>query len=275
MSFLNPYFLFGLFAVLIPIFLHLFNLHKVKKMEFSTLMFLKEIQKSKLRRIRIKQLLLLILRVFIIVLLVFAFSNPVYKGYLSGNNPDIRKCGIFVLDNSFSMAEKDEKGSYYEQAKKSIENILKLYTSDDKLFLVTASHLRNFEKGESKDIQDLIDSLKNLELTFLPFTLSNILSYINEIQKNENSPLYEVFILSDFQKINFISDNYDKNLFKDSQKNLHLYSIDVGKRESNNVSIEKAEIKSKILENNKDIKVSVILKNFNKFNALNKQVNWF
>lgn len=244
-------------------------------MEFSTLMFLKEIQKSKLRRIRIKQLLLLILRIIIIVLLVFAFSNPVYKGYLSGSNPDIRKCGIFILDNSFSMAVKDDKGSYYEQAKNSIQNILKLYSPNDKLFLITSSHLRNFEKGESKDIAGLIDSLKNLELTTIPFTLSNLLNYVKDIQKNENFPLYEIFILSDFQKINITDENIDKNIFKDFHKNLHFYNIDIGKRIANNISIEKVEIKSKILENNKDIKVSVILKNHNKFNTLNKQVNLF
>jgi hypothetical protein len=275
MTFVNPYFLFALFAVLIPIFLHLFNLHKVKKLEFSTLMFLKEIQKSKLRRIRIKQLLLLILRILIIVLLVFAFSNPIYRGYLPGNNSGIRKCGIFVLDNSFSMSVKDDKGSYYEQAKNSIQNILKLYGPDDKLFLITSSHLKNFEKGESKDIQSLLDSLKNLELTSVPFTLSKMIGYAKGIITSDNFPLYEVFILSDFQKTNLISENIDKVLFKNNNKSVHFYNIDIGKRVANNISIEKTEIKSKILENNKDIKLSVILKNYNKFNTLNKQLNVF
>jgi hypothetical protein len=275
MTFINSYFLFALFAVLIPIFLHLFNLHKVKKMEFSTLMFLKEIQKSKLRRIRIKQLLLLILRILIIVFLVLAFSNPVYKGYLSVNNPDIRKCGIFVLDNSFSMSVKDDKGSCYEQAKNSIQNILKLYGPDDKLYLITSSHLKNFEKGESKDAQSLLDSLKNLELTSVPFTLIKIISFVKDVITNDIYPSYEVFILSDFQKTNLISENINKDIFKNSNKNVHFYNIDIGKRIANNISIEKAEIKSKILENNKDIKLSVILKNHNKFNTLNKQLNIF
>jgi hypothetical protein len=275
MTFINPYFLFALTAVLIPIFLHLFNLHKVKKMEFSTLMFLKEIQKSKLRRIRIKQLLLLILRILIIVFLVLAFSNPVYKGYLSGNNPDIRKCGIFVLDKSFSMSVKDDKGSYYEQAKNYIQNILKLYRPDDKLYLITSSHLKNFEKGESKDIQSLLDSLKNLELTSVPFTLTKMMGFVKDIITNDIYPSYEVFILSDFQKTNLISENINKDIFINANKNVHFYNIDIGKRIANNISIEKAEIKSKILENNKDIKLSVILKNHNKFNTLNKQVNLF
>ena len=275
MTFINPYFLFGLFAVAIPILLHLFNLQKVRKMEFSTLMFLKEIQKSKLRKIRIKQILLLLLRILIIVFLVLAFSNPVYKGYLSGNNPDIRKCGIFVLDNSFSMGVKDEKGSYFEQAKNSIKNILTLYGANDKIFLITSSHLKGFEKSEIKDAQSMLDSIKNLELTSVRFEQANLMNYINEITTKQNFPLYEVFILSDNQKNNFSTENINGRLFTGDSKDIHFYNIDIGKRTANNISIEKVELKSKILESNRDIKVSVILKNHNEFNSLNKQVNLF
>ncbi len=244
-------------------------------MEFSTLMFLKEIQKSKLRRIRIKQLLLLIFRIIIIILLVLAFSNPIYKGYLFGTDPDIRKCGIFIFDNSFSMSVKDENGSYFEQAKSSLQNILKLYNTNDKIFLITSSHLKSFEKGESKDIPDLIDSLKNLELTSVPFDLPFLFNYAKDIIKNQNFPLYEVFVISDFQKINLQSKNVDKDLFKDLNNNIYFYNLEIGKREANNISLEKAKIETKILENNKDIKLSVVLKNHNKFNALNKQINLF
>ncbi len=211
----------------------------------------------------------------IIVLLVLGFSNPVYKGYLSGSNPDIRKCGIFILDNSFSMSVKDEYGSYYEQAKNSVINILQLYNPDDKIFLITASRLKSFEKGELKDIGSFIDSLKNLELTSVSFVLSDLVRYTKDIMDNESFPLYEVFVISDFQKINLKSDNFDKDIFKESKKKLLFYNIITGSREANNISIEKVDIKSKILEINKDIKISVTLKNHNKFNTLNKQVNLF
>lgn len=238
-------------------------------------MFLKEIQKSKLRKIKIKQLLLLLIRIAIIIFLVFAFSNPVFKGYLSGGNSNMRKCGIFVLDNSFSMSAKNDKGTYYEQAKKSLEGILKLYNPDDGIYLITSSHLKNFEKGESRSASNLIDSLKNLETTYVPFYLSDLMNYVKDITQKENFPLYEVIVLSDFQKIDLANENSGKNLFRDFGKNVHVFNIDIGKREVNNISIEKVEIKSKIIENNKDIKLSVILKNFNKFNTINKQVNLF
>jgi len=108
MIFQNPSILIGLTAVLIPVLIHLFNLKKVKKVEFSTLMFLKDLQKSRFRRIRIKQLILLILRIFIIACIVLMFANPVIEGYSGINSGNSRKSGIIILDNSYSMDIKDE-----------------------------------------------------------------------------------------------------------------------------------------------------------------------
>jgi len=76
MLFLNPAILLGLLASLIPILIHILNFRKLKKIEFSTLIFLKEIQKSKIRKIKIKQWILLVLRTLIIIFLVLAFARP-------------------------------------------------------------------------------------------------------------------------------------------------------------------------------------------------------
>lgn len=52
MTFLNPFVLFGLAAAAIPILLHLLNLRKLKTVEFSTLRFLKELQKNKYKKVK-------------------------------------------------------------------------------------------------------------------------------------------------------------------------------------------------------------------------------
>ncbi len=50
MVFLNPSILLGLLAASIPILIHILNFRKLKKVEFSTLAFLKELQKSKIKK---------------------------------------------------------------------------------------------------------------------------------------------------------------------------------------------------------------------------------
>jgi len=62
MGFLNSLaLLFTAFAV-VPILIHLLNRQRVKTVEFSSLKYLKSLQKTRLRRVRIRQLLLLLLR---------------------------------------------------------------------------------------------------------------------------------------------------------------------------------------------------------------------
>jgi hypothetical protein len=80
LTFLNPFVLFGLAAAAIPILLHVFNLRKLQTIEFSTLSFLKELQKTKIRRLKLRQLLLLFLRTLLVILIVLAFSRPTMKG---------------------------------------------------------------------------------------------------------------------------------------------------------------------------------------------------
>ena len=83
MTFLNPFMLFGLAAAAIPILLHLLNLRKLKTVEFSSLRFLRELQRTRMRRIRLRQWILLALRTLLILCLVLAFSRPALKGSLA------------------------------------------------------------------------------------------------------------------------------------------------------------------------------------------------
>ena len=97
MIFLNPAILFGLLAASIPVIIHLFNLRKLKKIEFSTLTFLKELQKNKIRKIKLKQWILLALRVLIILFVVMAFARPALQSMqIGGTTSAAKTTAIFI-----------------------------------------------------------------------------------------------------------------------------------------------------------------------------------
>ena len=75
-SFLYPTLLWALLAVAIPISIHLFSRQRVKKIDFSSLIFLKSLEKTRLRAIKIKSLILLLIRSLIILFVVLAFARP-------------------------------------------------------------------------------------------------------------------------------------------------------------------------------------------------------
>src|SRR5437762_1849096 len=103
MVFLNPLVLFGLAAAAIPLILHLLNLRKLRTIEFSTLTFLKELQQSKIRKLKLRQILLLIVRTLLVMLIVLAFARPALRGTILGSiGSHAHSTVLFVLDDSFS-----------------------------------------------------------------------------------------------------------------------------------------------------------------------------
>ena len=80
MSFLNPLFLFGLAAAAIPVIIHLFTRRRPKDIPFPSLEFLAEVNQSEIRRLKLKQWLLLLLRALAVAALALAMSRPALKG---------------------------------------------------------------------------------------------------------------------------------------------------------------------------------------------------
>ena len=76
MSFLNPFLLFGSLALAIPVLIHLVRREKSEIIPFSSLMFLLKVPKRSIRQQKIKNLLLMALRLLILALLVGAFARP-------------------------------------------------------------------------------------------------------------------------------------------------------------------------------------------------------
>src|SRR5277367_3740287 len=73
MSFVNPYFLFALAGVAVPVLIHLLTRDRIQHAPFSTLRFFARGAKLVVRRKKFRELLLLLLRVALAALLALAF----------------------------------------------------------------------------------------------------------------------------------------------------------------------------------------------------------
>lgn len=104
MSLLFPAFLLGALTVAIPLMLHLSRRDRAKRVAFSAVRFLKQAPPMQARRRRLRELLLLALRVTALLLLALAFARPfVDTAGLSG-----RAVSVVALDTSYSMAGRFE-----------------------------------------------------------------------------------------------------------------------------------------------------------------------
>ncbi len=134
MNFLNPLFLFGLGAAALPVLIHLFTRRKPREVRFPSLDFITEVNQSEIRRLRIKQWLLLALRTLAVALLALAMSRPSLQGGQHGNAASTL---IALIDVSGSMGAPDGEGRpLTATARRVVESLLATLGPADELLLI-------------------------------------------------------------------------------------------------------------------------------------------
>jgi hypothetical protein len=108
MSFLQPWFLAALPLVALPIIIHLINQRRYQTVRWAAMMFLVTAHRMSRGYARLRQWLIMALRMAAIAALVFAVSRPLAGGWLrltGGGRPDTT---IVLLDGSPSMQQGQE-----------------------------------------------------------------------------------------------------------------------------------------------------------------------
>ncbi len=228
MIFTNPYLLFGLFALLVPILIHLFNFRRYKTVYFSNVKMLDEIQKKTKRKSQIQQLIVLFLRLLGITAIVFAFAQP----FLRSNNT--KKSGgnlisIFV-DNSFSMgANSDNTSSFYE-AVDAAKTIVRDFEYDDDYVLTT--HDFSGEESHILNRDQMLELLDRLKISPNSRNFNEIKAFEKNTSQRSNKVNVVKFYISDFQK-----NAFDLSLLR-GDSSLHIGLIPSKNQEKKNLSID-------------------------------------
>ncbi len=101
MGLFAPWFLAGVAAVGLPIYLHLLRRHRTTPRPVSSLMFFEPRTQSSIKHRRLRYLMLLSLRMALLVLLALAFANPFIMR--SAARTPGGTLVLLVIDDSFSM----------------------------------------------------------------------------------------------------------------------------------------------------------------------------
>jgi hypothetical protein len=238
-------------------------------------MFLKELQKNKIRKVKIKQILLLIIRTLIIILLVLSFSRPVIRGYLSGFGSHAKTSIVIILDDSYSMNISDENGSYFSQAKEAASNIIDLMEEGDDITIIKTSELPNATIKNSQNFRkakiEMNDYAPSLKFASLPLAM-NLASEVLLELKNYNK---EIYIISDNQKVNYLLDEQEKTTRQLFDNNTRLYIIDIGNKKVSNFAIDNVEIENRIFEKEKPVNLKITLRNYAEADTYNGVISLY
>jgi hypothetical protein len=118
-GFLAPWFLAGIAAAGIPLWLHLIRQYRRTPQPFSSLMFFERRLQSSVKHRRLRYLLLLALRLALLILLALAFANPFVNRTVTATTR--RMLTVIAIDRSFSMRYGDNMQRAKSQAHRLIE----------------------------------------------------------------------------------------------------------------------------------------------------------
>ncbi|HLG02419.1 MAG TPA: BatA domain-containing protein, partial [Bacteroidia bacterium] len=200
MKFVNPYFLFALLALAIPIIVHLFNFRKFRRVYFTNVHFLKEVRQDTKARNKLKHLLILACRLLAVTFLVLAFAQP----YIPQENAAVRageKVVSVYVDNSFSMDAVGKSGTLLDEAKKNAREIAAAYKPSDKFHLFTndfeGRHQRLVNREEFSELLDEVQISPGVRaLSEIVKRQQDVISAAEGIQPGNR----QAFLVSDFQK---------------------------------------------------------------------------
>jgi uncharacterized membrane protein len=266
MIFLNPAVLFGLLATSIPVIIHLINLRKLKKVEFSTLAFLKELQKTKIKKVKLKQWILLALRILIIIFLVSSFARPTIESVsLAGVSSSAKTSSVIILDNSFSMSVVTENGSFFNQAKSRIKNLIKNAQEGDELLIIPTS-AKNQKFNFSRNINSITNQLGGIEISEISGNLNTSLIVAANALSNSSNINKEVYLFSDFQKGRIFDEEEDlQSLSGIFDEQIKLYLFEFSESEINNLAITDFKVNNQIFQKGKPVSFSATITNFSDY----------
>ncbi len=196
MQFLYPTFLFALAALAIPIIIHLFYFRRFKKVYFTNVRFLKEVKEEKSARSKLRNLLVLAMRLLALAFLVFAFAQP----FIPRNEEvkaGVKAVSIFV-DNSFSMNALSQDVPLLEKAKQRAREIVNAFAVDDQFQILTndfeGRHQRLIGKEEAQLLIDEISSTPAVK------EMSKVVARQKQTLQTATTENRSAYIISDFQK---------------------------------------------------------------------------
>jgi len=197
MSFLHPAFLWALLALAIPVFIHLFQLRRFKRIDFPNVRFLAEVSQQTRARKKVQHWAVLLARCLAITALVLAFARPYIPGADGVTKVGQRAVSLFI-DDSFSMDGQNAQGRLLDQARKAAQDAVMAYAPTDRFQVLTG----RFEGREQVLLgrDEALEAAAQVDASAFVRPLSQVLVRQREALARSEAPVKRAFLFTDLQR---------------------------------------------------------------------------
>ncbi len=225
MLFKYPEVLYALFLLLIPIFIHLFQLRRFQRVEFTNVAFLRKVTIQTRKSSTIKKWLILLMRLFALACIIIAFAQPFTASKTALNS---KKETVIYIDNSFSMQAKGSSGSLLDRA---VQDLFDKAGQTEKL-----TWFSNDSERLNSSSQDFKNEILAVGYSQNQLAPSQVLMKADQLFSQEKDVLKQLIFISDFQQ---------KEAFPDISQNIKVDAVQVAPVKATNITIDSVFVVSK------------------------------
>ncbi len=157
MNFLQPWILYALPLMALPILIHLINRHRHRSVDWAAMMFLVSAKRMNKGMARLRYVLIMLLRMLAIAVLVFAVSRPLATGSLGSLGMGKPDATLVLLDRSASMECQDLQTGESKRptALRKLADLLEKRGYGNQLVLIDSAGSKPQNIGAPRDLLEL------------------------------------------------------------------------------------------------------------------------
>ena len=203
MTFLNVALVGGIFALSIPVIIHLFHKSRFTIVKWGAMHLLEAVIRQNQRRIKLEQIILLIIRAAIPLLLALAMARPVWVGAkkLLGLS---KTSTVILLDNSYSMDAGRAGVTNFALAKEEATKLInELPRGSDVQVVLMGEGGAGLLDTPTYDIARVNQALRDATAGSGTATVPAALDFASGVFGQMHESTWNVVVMTDFQRVSF------------------------------------------------------------------------
>ena len=248
MSFLTPLFLLGLAGLALPILIHLIQRERKNVVQFPSLMFLRRIPYESVQRRRVRNWLLLMMRLAALALIVLAFARPFFRRTdpAAAGASGAREV-VLLIDRSYSMGYADR----WQRALGSARGIISGLGASDRGSVVFFASGAEVALRSTADKGRLLAAISGVEPSAAATHYGPALKLAGSILSESALPRREAVLITDFQRLGW--QGAEGLRLPDGAA---LNPIDLGSAEAANASVTPVALERSMFSNQERVTVT-------------------
>jgi hypothetical protein len=262
----------GLAAASIPIIIHLLNRRRFRMKDWAAMQFLWESVRKNRRRIRIEELLLLVLRCLVVAVLAVAlarFTGCSAMSVLPGGTTN--QTAVFVIDDSYSMGQRVGGGTVLSAAVADVVEQLKKLAPADKVAIMLTSQGGRTEPYyklthvSDAELEPLAARLSGLTPSDGRAHMDRSLTDAAKVFREDKAAQRRLFVYGDFRRVDLATPGDAEAIRKGYEElrklDVEVVAMDFGRQVKGNLTIESIELMDKFAVASVPIRVRLEVRN--------------